>query len=225
MFQTGIFYWLDLHRLNEIHRFGTEEFGTGSVNMLNVYPESIPDWVADWLPDDGGYLVGNLGPGRMDFRFFAQGNLLAILFGLTTEEQAEKIMILYEERWDELMGAMPAKICYPALKGEDWKIQTGSDPKNVPWSYHNGGNWPVLLWPFVAAALRAGRRDLAQKAVDAAGARLLTDQWPEYYDGKKGRLLGRRANLRQTWSATAYIFSHQLLDTNQGLSLFPGFRL
>ena len=209
-------------RLNEIHRFGTEEFGTGSVNMLNVYPESIPDWVADWLPDDGGYLVGNLGPGRMDFRFFAQGNLLAILFGLTTEEQAQKIMTLYEECWDQLVGAMPVKICYPALQGEDWEIQTGSDPKNAPWSYHNGGNWPVLLWPFVAAALRAERRDLAQKALDLAGSRLLKDQWPEYYDGKRGRLLGRRANLRQTWSATAYIFSHQLLAENQGLALFPG---
>jgi hypothetical protein len=66
-----LFYWLDMERLNEIHRYRTEEFGTGSVNMLNIYPESIPEWVVDWLPARGGYLVGNLGPGRMDFRFFA----------------------------------------------------------------------------------------------------------------------------------------------------------
>ena len=51
---------------------------------------------------------------------------------------------------------MPVKICYPAVEGEHWRLQTGSDPKNVPWSYHNGGNWPVLLWAFVAAAVKTG---------------------------------------------------------------------
>ena len=30
---------------------------------------------------------------------------------------------------------------------------TGSDPKNWPWSYHNGGHWPSLLWFFGTAVL------------------------------------------------------------------------
>ena len=93
-----LFYWLDLKQLNEIHRYRTEEFGSGSVNMLNVYPESIPDWVVDWLPHRAGFLVGNLGPGRMDFRFFALGNLLAVLFGVTTREEGNRITLLYSER-------------------------------------------------------------------------------------------------------------------------------
>lgn len=38
------------------------------------------------------------------------------------------------------------KICFPVLEDRDWKTLTGADPKNVPWSYHNGGNWPVLIW-------------------------------------------------------------------------------
>ncbi|MGD8795848.1 MAG: glycoside hydrolase 100 family protein, partial [Thiohalophilus sp.] len=58
-----LFYWLDLPRLNEIHRYTTEEFGQDSVNVLNVYPESIPDWVIEWIPNDCGYLVGNVGVG------------------------------------------------------------------------------------------------------------------------------------------------------------------
>ncbi|MFQ5482273.1 MAG: glycoside hydrolase 100 family protein [Nitrospinaceae bacterium] len=216
-----IFYWLDLERLMEIHRFGTEEFGTGSVNMLNVFPDNIPNWVEDWLPDQGGYLVGNLGPGRMDFRMFSQGNLLAILFGLATPDQAKNILDLFEARWDNMMGAMPVKICYPAMKGLPWHIVTGSDPKNVPWSYHNGGNWPVLLWPFVAAALKAGRRDLAERACALAGPRLLTDHWPEYYDGMRGRLIGRRANLGQVWSAAGYLVARHLLKDSSLLALFP----
>lgn len=215
-------YWLDLERLNQIHRFHTEEFGVGGENMLNLHPESIPPWVERWVPDRGGYLVGNLGPGRMDARFFAQGNLLAILFGLTTWEQTQQIMALYEARWDDLVGAMPMKICYAAAEGEEWRILTGSDPKNEPWSYHNGGNWPVLLWSFVAAALKAERRDLAEKAFRLAEEKLPRQGWPEYYDGRAGRLIGRRSNLNQVWSAAAFIFAHRLLEKPELLTLFPG---
>jgi glycogen debranching enzyme len=212
-----IYYWLDGRRLNEIHRFGTEQFGAVNTNMLNIYPESIPHWVTDWLPRKGGYLVGNLGPGRMDFRFFAQGNLLAILFDLTTEKEAAGIMDVYEARWDDLIGMMPAKLVYPAVEGIEWKLRTGSDPKNVPWSYHNGGNWPMLLWAFVAAALKAGRPRLARRAYRIAYRRLQGDRWPEYYDGRNGRLIGRRSNFYQVWTAAGLLFARQLLKDPSGV--------
>jgi hypothetical protein len=215
-----LFYWLDTERLNEIHRYRTEEFGTGSVNMLNIYPESIPEWIIDWLPGRGGYLVGNLGPGRMDFRFFAFGNLLAILFGVTSPRESQCIMRLYQDRWHELVGDMPAKLVYPAAAGKEWMFLTGSDPKNVPWSYHNGGNWPMLLWPLVAAAMKTGRGDLAQLALDVADHRLPQASWPEYYDGRHGNLIGRRAHLNQVWSATAYILGHKLIEDERLLGIF-----
>ncbi len=215
-------YWLDLDRLTRIHRFRTEEFGDGSENILNIHPDSLPGWIEAWIPDRGGYLVGNVGPGRMDVRFFAQGNLLAVLFGLTTWAQTQKIMDLYEERWDDLVGAMPVKICYAAVEGEEWRVLTGGDPKNVPWSYHNGGNWPVLLWPFVAACIKAERRDLAERAFRIADERLAAQVWPEYYDGRTGRLIGRRANLNQVWSAAAFLFAHKLLERPELLAWFPG---
>jgi len=216
-----IFYWLDPDRLNEIHRYTTEEFGIDRINILNIYPESIPDWVPEWLPDEGGYLVGNVGAGRMDFRFFALGNFLSIIFGLTSGIQASRIMKLYETRWDDLVGAIPVKVIYPALQGLEWQVITGSDPKNAPWSYHNGGNWPALLWPFVAAAQKAGRGDLAERAFNVAINRVAHDDWPEYYDGRSGRLIGRRANFKQVWTATSLILSHKLLDNPLLLNLFP----
>ena len=216
-----IFYWLDVERLNEIHRYTTEQFGLDSVNVLNIYPESIPDWVTDWLPDQCGYLVGNIGPSRMDFRLFTLGNLIAVMFGLATDVQAEKIIRLYETRWDDLLGSMPVKIIYPAMEGLEWQVRTGSDPKNVPWSYQNGGNWPALLWTFVAAALKTGRGDLAERAYQTAVSRLPYDNWPEYYDGRIGRLIGRRSNLQQVWSATSVILSQKLLDDPDLLNLLP----
>jgi len=206
------FYWLDLKRLNDIHRYRTEVFGHDTQNQLNIYPESIPDWVVDWLPDEAGYLVGNLGPGRMDFRFFSFGNLLAVMFGLAEADHSERIMQVFEARWDNLVGTMPVKICYPAMEGREWHLMTGSDPKNTPWSYHNGGNWPTLLWPFVAAALTVGRSDLARRAYELAANRLPGDRWPEYYDGRSGRFIGRRANYNQTWSAASLILASKLLD-------------
>jgi len=179
-------YWVDRDRLNQIHRYEAEEFGLDVANELNVYPESIPDWMDGWLDTRSGYLVGNQGPGRVDFRFFTQGNLLAILFGLATQEESQGIMNLFSSHWDELIGEMPVKIMYPAVRDLEWQHVTGSDPKNVPWSYHNGGNWPVLIWPFVAAAMRTGRDDLAERALEISTERLNSDNWPEYYDGKKG---------------------------------------
>jgi glycogen debranching enzyme len=88
------------------------------------------------------------------------------------------------------------KIVYPAVTGKEWTFVTGSDPKNVAWSYHNGGNWPVLIWPFVASTLRAGRLEASERAINLSTERLAQDNWPEYYDGEeRGGLIGRRATL------------------------------
>ncbi len=217
------YYWLDLERLNEIHRYKTEEFGHDITNLLNIFPESIPAWVADWFPDQGGYLAGNIGPGRVDFRFFSLGNLFAVLLNVASPEQSKQIFDLYEARWSDLVGFMPIKICFPAMERHEWELITGCDSKNVPWSYHNGGNWPCLLWQFTAAALRAGRRDLAERAFDMACQRLPDDRWPEYYDGRNGRFIGRRASFDQVWSASALILAHKLLQNPRHLDgLFEG---
>ena len=205
-------YWVDRERLNQIHRFQAEEFGVDATNVLNVYPESIPDWMDGWLDMHSGYLVGNQGPGRVDFRFFAQGNLLAILFDLATPEESQLIMNLYHLHWGELIGEMPLKIVYPAMAGREWMLLTGSDPKNVAWSYHNGGNWPVLIWPFVGAAMRTGRVEMAERALQMMSERLEADRWPEYYDGKGGGLIGRRANFFQVWSVTGFILAQEILE-------------
>ena len=62
-------YWIDRDRLNQIHRYEGEEFGLHVVNVLNIYPESIPEWMDDWMDSRSGYLTGNQGPGRVDFDF------------------------------------------------------------------------------------------------------------------------------------------------------------
>jgi hypothetical protein len=173
-----------------------------------------------WLDARSGYLVGNVGPGRIDFRFFSQGNTLSILFGITTANGAQAIMNLYQRHWDDLVGEMPMKIVYPAMEGEKWRFSTGSDPKNVAYSYHNGGNWPVLAWPYVAAAVRVGRFELAEQTLNTMNKRLMQDNWPEYYDGRNGDLIGRRANFYQVWSASGLIIAHEVIENEASRKLF-----
>lgn len=213
------YYWIDINRLNEIYRFKGDEFGEEVANRFNIYPGSIPNWLTEWLPDNSGYLAGNLGPGRMDFRFFTVGNLMAIITSLASPQESQKIMNLIEHRWNDLVGYMPMKICYPALEGVEWRIITGCDPKNTPWSYHNGGNWPVLLWLLAAAAQKTNRLELAQQALEIAQKRLIEDEWPEYYDGKNGRLIGKEARKYQTWTVAGFLVAKELISNPHHLHL------
>ncbi|KAH9768934.1 Alkaline/neutral invertase E [Citrus sinensis] len=145
-FHIREYYWIDLRKLNEIYRYKTEEYSYDAVNKFNIYPDQIPPWLVEWMPNKGGYLIGNLQPAHMDFRFFSLGNIWSIVNGLATRDQSHAILDLMEAKWADLVADMPLKICYPALEGQEWQIITGSDPKNTPWSYHNAGSWPTLLW-------------------------------------------------------------------------------
>ncbi|KAL3515916.1 hypothetical protein ACH5RR_022818 [Cinchona calisaya] len=218
-FHLREYYWVDMKKINEIYRYKTEEYSTEATNKFNIYPEQIPHWLMDWIPEEGGYLIGNLQPAHMDFRFFTLGNLWSIVSSLGTPKQNEAILNLIEAKWDDLVGLMPLKICYPALESEEWRIITGSDPKNTPWSYHNGGSWPTLLWQFTLACMKMGRMDLAKKAVDLAETRLPVDRWPEYYDTKYGKFVGKQARLYQTWTIAGYLTSKMLLENAEMASL------
>nr|ADF27783.1 neutral/alkaline invertase 2 [Phelipanche ramosa] len=218
-FHIREYYWVDLKKINEIYRYKTEEYSTEATNKFNIYPEQIPDWLMHWIPERGGYLIGNLQPAHMDFRFFTLGNLWSIVSSLGTPKQNEAILNLVEAKWDDLIGQMPLKICYPALESEEWRIITGSDPKNTPWSYHNGGSWPTLLWQFTLACMKMGRTDLAEKAINSAEKRLPVDQWPEYYDTRNGKFIGKQARLYQTWSIAGYLTSKMLLENPEMASV------
>lgn len=213
-------YWLDTERLNVIYRYRVEEYGEEALNQFNIYSDSIPFYrLAKWLPEAAGYLAGNLGPSQMDCRFFAIGNLLAITSSLADEYQCHRILNLIELRWTDLVGNMPMKLCYPALEDIEWRIVTGADPKNRPWSYHNGGSWPMLLWMLTAAARKMQRAELAHHAIAIAERRLFKEQWPEYYDGPDGRLIGKEARKFQTWTIAGYLLAKELIDNPDHLKL------
>lgn len=57
------------------------------------------------------------------------------------------------------------------------------------------------------------RPEIAQKAINIAEKRLHTDLWPEYYDTKSARLIGKQARLFQTWSIAGYLVAKLLLTS------------
>ncbi|XP_019452283.1 PREDICTED: alkaline/neutral invertase A, mitochondrial-like isoform X2 [Lupinus angustifolius] len=155
-FHIRQYYWIDMKKINEIYRYKTEEYSMDATNKFNIYPEQIPLWLMDWIPEEGGYLIGNLQPAHMDFS---------------------------------------------------------------PWSYHNGGSWPTLLWQFTLACIKMGRIELAEKAVALAEERLPVDSWPEYYDTRTGKFIGKQSRLYQTWTIAGFLTSKMLLKNTEKASL------
>jgi Alkaline and neutral invertase len=77
----------------------------------------------------------------------------------------------------------------------------------------------MLLWLLVAAAQKTGRIELAHSAIELAQEHLATDEWPEYYDGKCGRLIGKEARKYQTWTLAGLLVARQLIANPTYLKL------
>lgn len=63
-----------------------------------------------------------------------------------------------------------------------------------------------------AASIKTGRPIIARRAIELAETRILKDSWPEYYDGKSGRFIGKQARKNQTWSIAGYLVAKMMLE-------------
>lgn len=77
----------------------------------------------------------------------------------------------------------------------------------------------VLLWLLTAACIKTGRVQIARRAIEVAETRLLKDSWPEYYDGKLGRYIGKQARKFQTWSIAGYLVAKMMLEDPSNLGM------
>jgi hypothetical protein len=218
-------YWVTSKTMQVLRRRPTEQYGEHQhQNEFNVQPQVIPPWLQDWLENRGGYLIGNMRTGRPDFRFYSLGNSLACLFGLLTAPQQRALFRLVLHNRDHLVAQMPMRICHPPLSEEEWANKTGSDPKNWPWSYHNGGHWPSLLWSFAGAVLLHSQRfasadlllmgqmkALVEECYWSQLNQLPRQQWAEYFDGPTGTWVGQQARTYQTWTIVGFLLLHHFL--------------
>jgi hypothetical protein len=61
---------------------------------------------------------------------------------------------------------------------------------------------------------------LAKRALDTAATKLLTNDWPEYFDGKNSSLIGKEARKFQVWTIAGYIVAYTLLEYPEKVYLF-----
>ncbi|KAI8029786.1 hypothetical protein LOK49_LG01G00371 [Camellia lanceoleosa] len=128
---------------------------------------------------------------------------------LATTNQSHAILDLIEAKWADLVADMPLKICYPALQGQEWQIITVLGPTimQVPGLLYSASG----LFDSFVACIKMNRSEIAAKAVEVAEKRISRDKWPEYYDTKRARFIGKQSRLFQTWSIAGYLVAKQLL--------------
>lgn len=64
-----------------------------------------------------------------------------------------------------------------------------------------------------------GKLELARKAVAVAEERLKEDKWPEYYDTRSGRFVGKQSRLYQTWTIAGFLASKKLIEQPEKAAL------
>ncbi|KAK6918158.1 Glycosyl hydrolase family 100 [Dillenia turbinata] len=77
----------------------------------------------------------------------------------------------------------------------------------------------ILLWLLTAACIKTGRPQMAKRAIDLVEQRLSKDGWPEYYDGRTGRYVGKQARKYQTWSIAGYLVAKMMIENPANLTM------
>jgi hypothetical protein len=169
------------------------------------YPTRLVDTVLGERP----YYLPYMAFREFGDRFDTLGNLLAILFGVASPDQAGRILdyvhgVGLDQPW-------PVKACWPPVTeaDKDWREYYRLFNLNYPHQYHNGGAWPFIGGFYVAALVTAGRLGEAERALVrlAAMNRLGRDhEWEfnEWFHGLSGRPMGHR---RQSWSAGMFLYA------------------
>lgn len=76
-----------------------------------------------------------------------------------------------------------------------------------------------VLFQLTAACLKMNRPEIAENAIKVAEKRLAQDKWPEYYDTKGARFIGKQARLFQTWSIAGYLVAKLLMENPSGANI------
>jgi len=149
--------------------------------------------------------------------FSADGNMLALIWGVADAEKSAKVFAKLEYLLDN--GPLP----FPALEGE-------YSAANVPFwlklagmrHYHDKCIWPWQGNVLAVAAARAGKRDLAMKAINKVAAQAVKDgTFYEVYENKNGKVapvrsLFYRSEPDFTWSAGTFLWAAREINAAFG---------
>lgn len=149
------------------------------------------------------------------------GNLLAILTGVADGHRTEHIL-----RYMQQVGMAhpyPTKAIHPPIypSQSDWREYYRSRNLNLPHQYHNGGIWPMIGGFHIAALVRHGWLDEAERLLDGlaeANQHFINHDggFNEWLHGQTGNPMGFE---QQAWSAAMFLYAENAVQTGQ-LPLF-----
>lgn len=154
-------------------------------------------------------------------RFDLLGNSIAVLSGLVSVSEAEKMILWVEDECEvmkkrgELAVNLPPNF-FPFIKPEDSDWRLRYEIYNKPGEYHNGGIWPFICGFYVAALVAAKKYKLAEKKLieltqmmKISKDKSLEFGFNEWFKAQDGKAMG---NDWQTWSATLYLYAVKCVE-------------
>ncbi len=177
------------------------------------------------IAENSLYLVRR--PYFLAFRSFHQhgewfdtlGNMLAILFEVADSKKAQ--MILDFAAQAGIAMPYPAKAIDPPIFPGDteWREYFKKANLNLPYQYHNGGIWPFVGGFYVAALVKAGRQEEAEKQLESLAkvnhlGKRYEWEFNEWFHGMHGTPMGKE---KQAWSAAMYVFAYHCVKSGKVL--------
>jgi len=146
--------------------------------------------------------------------FDSLGNLLAICGGLATSGQANSILDFIEK--NKLDKPFPVRCIYPPIerKSREWHSYFSKCLAKDPDSYLNGGIWPFIGGFYVAALVKAGRVEKAERELKqlAAANRLGAELEWEFNEWIHPVSQKASGSPYHAWSAGAFLLAFASLE-------------
>ncbi len=158
------------------------------------------------------YGLAALTPGGYVTRFDAWSNALALLLGVPSAAQAERLVAAGEALRDARPHALVPAFWPPITEDDpawtDLRANYRDRFSNRPYAYHNGGLWPMINGWWGCALAAHGRPEAAAEllahlhAANRGGTNDGAWTFPEYLHAETGRMGGTP---RLAWSAAGVV--------------------
>ena len=142
--------------------------------------------------------------------FDSLGNLLAILFNLTNQEQSNKILSHIKKQ--NISSPYPTKAIYPPIKKgtKDWQPYFEDCDAGIPNHYLNGGIWPFIGGFYILSLIKQKNYKEAEYHLEKLAEANLKGNFPEWLSPITKIPYGEK----QAWSAGMYILAYESLKKN-----------
>lgn len=148
-------------------------------------------------------------------RFDSFGNILAIATKIANKKRSNKIINHVIK--NKINKPFPIMALSPVVfkNKKDW--ESIYLRKEKPYTYHNGGIWPMITGFWIYILNKNNKHNLAKKELYELAKNIQKYNWKfhEYFHGKTGKSMGKT---QQAWSAAGYIIAYH--SFNQNMALF-----